>query len=148
MRWTDKSDVGRRLKTGLLVLAWLAVAAQALSGPAKAQADGWTVAQVCRAGIAAILSHSPKDVEPDGAQGAVYYYAYRRQSDQTVWRFKCRVDGERILWGSVWEHSEGLWRVNEYDGRVVFAIRGGTVTIRQYNPDGSESVNRYRRTQL
>jgi hypothetical protein len=130
------------------VLAWLPVATQVLCEPARAQAEGWTDAKVCRAGIAAILLHPAKDVQPDGTEGAVHYYLFRRQSDRTVWRFKCRVDGERILWGSVWEHSEGLWRVNEYDGRVVFAIEGETVTIRQYHPDGSESVNHYRRTQL
>lgn len=109
---------------------------------------GWSDDRVCRAGIAAVLMDSPRKVAATSSRRSVIYLAYTRESDKTVWRFKCLVDGDRILWGSVFAGSEGRWRTETGDGRVHFEISDDTIIIRQTHPDGSQSVDKYRRSQL
>jgi hypothetical protein len=135
-------------RVALTLLAWLPVAVLVFHEPAPAQVADWSIGQICRAGIAAILLRAPRDIVATGSRGAVHYYSFRRESDKSVWRFKCMVDGNLILWGSVWEYAEGHWRVGSGEVDVRFQAWGDKIVITQHYPDGSQSSDDFARSQL
>ena len=75
-------------------------------------------ALVCKAAIAEIMGRDPRIVQIVRSDADVHYLSYVRQSDQSKWTYRCRVDGNRVIWAS----DPGRWRTDPRDGTVKFDI--------------------------
>ncbi len=93
---------------------------------------------ICRAGIAQLFGRSPNIIQHYRTEGDVIFLKYIRSDDNTVWRYKCRIAGYRIMWGA----DDGRWRTHPMDEVVMFDIHQNSVTVRTTLSDGSQSGSR------
>jgi len=91
--------------------------------------------RICRAAIAAIMARDPAMIRADVATGGYVSLHYRSPSHDSRWSYKCKIEGNRVLWGKL----GGRWR-DHFDDAVVTFHRGSNPTdivIRQQYSDGS-----------
>jgi hypothetical protein len=62
--------------------------------------------QLCKAGIAALMGRNPGTIKINRVKNDVIYLSYRRPDDGKDWRYKCKIQGNRIMWGA----DDGRWR--------------------------------------
>ncbi|MDG4866468.1 hypothetical protein P8631_00380 [Guyparkeria sp. 1SP6A2] len=94
---------------------------------------------ICVAGVAAIMGKNPNIVVIDGVKDEVVLLSYARDSDGTRWGFKCKVAGNRIIWGN----ADGRWRTHKLDSAVYYQIKGDKVDVRERHSDSSSSTDSY-----
>jgi len=95
--------------------------------------------QICKAGIAKIMGRNPAIIKIDRVANDAIYLSYVRQDDQTKWKYKCKVEGNRIIWGS----DIGRWRIHPMDSKVSFKVAGSSITVVDAFGDGSSSKETY-----
>jgi len=98
-----------------------------LSSLSAVAAEAPTDKQICAAGIAAMMGRDAKTVRTDRIDGRVFYQSYIRPGDGTVWRYKCQIEGNRVMWGA----DDGRWRRHELDEVISFTWTTGKLTIWQ-----------------
>lgn len=128
-----------------IAIALLALTGCATNSRAVAAALPATVREyemICRGAIAALASKSIDGVkaEPkheDGPVGPIVALSYIRESDRTEWRYRCFLDGDRVIWSA----NGGRWRNDPRDETISFALnrQDGSFVIRQRFSDGSIS---------
>ena len=96
-------------------------------------------ADVCRFGIAAVFGRSPEIVKSKHIGGGTFKVSYVRKSDGTHWHNKCRVEGNRIIWGAY----DGRWRTHSADPKVTFAMTAEKIVVTETFLDGSATVKKY-----
>jgi hypothetical protein len=111
--------------------------------PATVKAE-FSHSQICRAGIAGIMGRSPKIVRVTSAKDGVYILSYVRENDGTRWSYRCKIAGNRLIWGAEF----GRWRDFPLDGSVEFESSGGSLAIMDKFTDGSTSTYTYTRKEL
>jgi opacity protein-like surface antigen len=126
----------------VIALAGVAMAVAALSAAA---AEDFNRNQICRAAIATIMSRSPNiiKIEGTGDDGVIYLW-YVRWNDQTRWDYKCKVEGERILWGAL----QGRWQTEPRDAVVTYAVKDGLLEIEEKRATGHTRTRHYTRKQF
>ena len=87
----------------------------------------------CRATIAAIMGRDPSIIGVDRRKGDVVALSYIRQNDGTRWAYRCKIDGNRVVWAS----DTGRWRTHPMDERINFRFGPSNLVITQVFPDGS-----------
>ena len=101
---------------------------------------------VCRAAIATVMGRSLAIIKASEAGNNIVQTSYRRQSDGTVWRNLCRLEGSRVVWASIREDgTSGRWRNDALDSVVTFQIDTTGVTIEETYSDDSSRVRTYSR---
>ena len=100
--------------------------------------------QICKAGIAKIMGRNPAIIKIDRVDNDAIYLSYVRQDDQTKWKYKCKVEGNRIIWGS----DTGRWRTHPMDSKVSFRVADSSVMVVDAYGDGSSSEETYSLEQL
>lgn len=103
--------------------------------------------RVCRATIGALNGRDPGIIQVTSVENDMAYVSYVRPDDGKVWKSRCRVDGDRVLWvamdlsgpGS----GPGRWRNDPEDEMITYAITGPTVTIKLRYSDGSGDEHAY-----
>ena len=108
--------------------------------PLIASAEGtYSDQQICRTAIATIMH---KDVGIVSASGkgviAVKY------TSSGVKDYKCRIDGQRVMWGN----ADGIWRDRALDEKVMWKVVGEMPVIRQPWSDGSVSEDEFTKDQF
>lgn len=100
---------------------------------------------VCRAAIGSVMGRDPKIMSAQAA-GDVVTVSYRRPSDGSVWSYRCRLEGNRIIWAS----AEGRWRNHPEDGFLTYEmIEGGSkIRIIEAHSDGTKSQDTFSRKDL
>ena len=107
-------------------------------------APEFTSEQICKAGIAALMGRSPSIMKTEtSAAGTVYLY-YTRKEDGSKWAYRCRVEGERIMWAS----DPGRWRRHADDEKVKYRVKGDNIEIIQVFTDGQTLKKRFTKAQL
>lgn len=101
-------------------------------------------AQICKAGIAAIMGRSPSIIKVKNPSSPEIFLSYKRPDDGTIWSFKCKIQGNRIMWGN----SDGRWRTHELDEVVTYNVQGGTVTVHEKYSDGSVITKKFAENKL
>lgn len=98
--------------------------------------------RICRGAIAAVAGKSIDIVgadprHEDGPVGPIVALSYIRESDRTEWRYRCFLDGDRVIWAA----NGGRWRNDPRDEIISFALNRpeGSFVIRQRFSDGSIS---------
>jgi len=98
-------------------------------------APAFEVEAICRTAIASIMGRDPKTIQVTLTDGDVLFLTYVRPIDNFVWTYRCRIDGNRVLWAS----EPGRWRDNPKDEKVFFEIVDGGKQLRIIEDHGDGS---------
>jgi hypothetical protein len=108
-----------RLMTLPLLFAGLSPA------PASA-APAFEVEAICRTAIAAIMDRDPKMIKVSKNADGVLILTYDRPIDNFIWTYRCRIDGDRVVWAS----EPGRWREGPKDDKILFEVVDGGKQLR------------------
>lgn len=117
--------------------------ALAYGSPATAQST-FTPRQICKAGIAVVMGRVPATMKVDRVRENVVFLSYNRPDDGKRWTYKCKIEGERIIWGA----DDGRWRTHPEDSVISFAIDGSSLVVAERFSDGSSNEETFTRKQL
>jgi hypothetical protein len=108
--------------------------------PVAALSDA-DLGRVCRAAVAALNGRDPAIIKVEHITGDMAYVGYRRPDDGKVWKNRCRVEGDRVVWSAVDldgpGSGPGRWRTHPDDETITYSIDGATVKVRVGFSDGS-----------
>jgi hypothetical protein len=122
----------------------------ALSGyPAFSVADAaasFEPEAICRTAIVSIMGRDPKIVRVTRVAGDVLFLSYVRPIDNFVWDYRCKIQGNRVVWAS----EPGRWREDAKDAKVFFEIVEGGKQLRiiEDHGDGSATKELFERGQI
>jgi hypothetical protein len=99
----------------------------ALAGlsPAAA-APAFEVEAICRTAIAAVMDRDPKAMRVTKNSDSVLILTYDRPIDNFIWTYRCRIDGNRVVWAS----EPGRWRDGPKDDKILFEVVDGGRQLR------------------
>ena len=96
--------------------------------------------KVCKAAVAAIMGRDAKIIKIDKQDGAVTHLSYVRPNDGTLWKYRCKLEGNRVIWAS----DTGRWRTDPLDEEILFKVdEASGVTITQEYTDGSKDEDHF-----
>jgi hypothetical protein len=100
-------------------------------------APAFEVEAICRTAIASIMGRDPKMMQVTRTVGDVLFLTYVRPMDNFVWTYRCRVEGNRVVWAS----EPGRWRDDPNDDEVFFEVVGAGKQLRiiENHGDGSST---------
>jgi hypothetical protein len=104
--------------------------------PASA-APSFNVEAICRTAIASIADRDPKLMQVTRTVGDVLFLTYVRPIDNFVWTYRCRIEGNRVVWAT----EPGRWREDPKDDKVFFeeVDAGKQLRIIEDHGDGSST---------
>ncbi len=125
---------------------WTLLLAIILTGSISAFASEvkFSKEQISKAGIATVMSKDPGIIKIDKVSKDIVYLSYLRPSDGKHWAYRCKVEGNRIIWAS----DTGRWRDHKEDSVLTYTIDGDKITIVDRFSDGSASTEIYTHKQL
>jgi hypothetical protein len=102
--------------------------------PASA-APSFNVETICRTAIASIADRDPRVMQVTRTDGDVLFLTYVRPIDNFVWTYRCRIEGNRVVWAT----EPGRWREDPKDDKVLFeeVDAGKQLRIIENHGDGS-----------
>lgn len=110
---------------------------------------GDDLAFICRGTVATTMGRDVDTISEYRRTSTVSYVEYRRPSDNTLWRTRCRIDGNRVVWSTVDPDGAGSppgrWRDHPMDSVITFRFTDTELVVRERFSDGSGSVNRFTR---
>ena len=117
----------------------------AVLSPAAA-ASSFESEAICRTAIASIMGRDPKIVQVTRIAGDVVFLSYVRPIDNFVWDYRCKIQGNRVVWAS----EPGRWREDPKDDKVFFESVGDGKQLRiiEYHRDGSTTKELFERDQI
>jgi hypothetical protein len=101
---------------------------------------------ICRTAIASLMGRDPKLVQVTRIDGDVLFLSYVRPIDNFVWDYRCKIEGNRVVWAS----EPGRWRDDPKDRKVFFEVVGGgnQVQITVDHGDGSPTKEVFDRDKI
>jgi hypothetical protein len=101
---------------------------------------------ICRTAIAAVMGRDPKLVQVTRIDGDILFLSYVRPIDNFVWDYRCKIEGNRVVWAS----EPGRWRDNAKDGKVFFEVieDGKQLQIMEDHSDGSRTKELFDRDKI
>jgi hypothetical protein len=126
---------GRWRAAAIVLLSWSA------SHISAAEKTGFTHSQICKAGIAVIMGRNPATMTVDRVEKDVLYLSYVRPDDRKRWAYKCRIEGQRIIWGA----DDSRWRTEDI---LTFSIADSTLSVIESYTDGSAKKKTFTVDQL
>jgi hypothetical protein len=126
------------LVSRLIILTMLSAGISPASGAAAFEVEA-----VCRTAIASITGRDPKIMQVTRADGDVLFLTYVRAIDNFVWTYRCRVEGNRVVWAS----EPGRWRDGPKDDEILFEVvdAGKQLRIIENHGDGSTTKQLFNR---
>lgn len=114
----------------------LAVTLSLASFPASAEPP-FEASGICRTAIGSIAGRDPKSFQITRAADGVLFLTYVRPVDNFVWTYRCRIEGDRVVWAS----EPGRWREDPEDDKIFFEIVGAGAQLRiiENHADGSST---------
>ena len=73
---------------------------------------------ICRTAIAVVMDRDPKLVQAQDAPEGVVVLTYARPFDNFVFTYRCRIEGDRVVWAD----EPGRWRDGAKDAKVSFEV--------------------------
>jgi hypothetical protein len=115
----------------------IAFAMLSLNISPAAAASAFEAGAICRTAVASITGRDPKIMQVTRTVGDVLFLTYVRPIDNFVWTYRCRIEGNRVLWAS----EPGRWREDPKDGEVLFEDVGAGKQLRiiENHGDGSST---------
>jgi hypothetical protein len=104
--------------------------------PASA-APPFGVEAICRTAIASMTDRNPKLMQVTRTVGDVLFLTYVRPIDNFVWTYRCRIEGNRVVWAT----EPGRWRQGPKDDKVFYEIvdAGKQLRIVEDHGDGTST---------
>jgi hypothetical protein len=127
-----------------LIKASLVLSTMALSACGGSAKGAFSDQQICTATVAATMGRNPSIIKVDSTQGNVTYLSYFRNDDGTNWKYRCKLEGSRVIWAS----DTGRWRTDQYDSKITFSVNGNELSISETYSDGSGGTKKYNIGQL
>jgi hypothetical protein len=90
---------------------------------------------VCRAAIGSLMHRDPKLYRVTATDSDVLLLSYVRRIDNFVWTYRCRIQGDRVIWASV----PGRWRDGPNDEKISFEMTTDGKQLRIVNDRGGRS---------
>jgi hypothetical protein len=117
-----------------------------LSISVASAAPSFAVETICRTAVAAITDRDPKIMQVTRTVGDVLFLAYVRPVDNFVWTYRCRIEGNRVVWAT----EPGRWREGPKDGKVFFedVDAGKQLRIIENHGDGSSTKQLFDRDKI
>jgi hypothetical protein len=106
-----------RLLAFSILLAW---------APAASAKPAFEIHAICRTAIAALMDRDPKLVQATDASDGTVVLTYARPFDNFVFTYRCRIDGDRVVWAD----EPGRWRDGPKDAKVSFEVIGAAERLR------------------
>ena len=100
--------------------------------------------QICKAAVGAIMGRDPKIIAVTKNEAGVFYLHYIRADDGSKWAYRCKLEGNKIIWAS----DTGRWRNDPMDERITYDINGENLAIVQTFTDGSASKKSFQAAEL
>ena len=118
-------------------LVFRSVAFTLLFAGMSSAAPAFEVEAICRTAIASIMDRDPKLMQVTRTAGDVLFLTYLRPIDNFVWTYRCRIEGNRV----VWANEPGRWREDPKDDKVLFedVDAGKQLRIIENHRDGSST---------
>ncbi len=116
------------------------IAALSISlAPAMAEvAPPYAPEAICRTAIASIMGRDPRIVQVTRIAGDILFLSYVRPIDNFVWDYRCKIQGNRVIWAS----EPGRWREDPKDDKVFFEVVGDGKQLRIIDDHGDGSVTK------
>jgi hypothetical protein len=110
--------------------------------PASA-APSFETEAICRTAIASMTDRDPKIMQVSRTDGDVLFLTYVRPIDNFVWTYRCRIEGNRVVWAT----EPGRWREAPKDDEILFEIVDGGKQLRiiEIHRDGSSTRQLFNR---
>jgi hypothetical protein len=103
-------------------VVWLFVFSVLLALAPAASADPtFETKAICRTAIAVIMDRDPKLLQAKDATDGVVVLTYARPFDNFVFTYRCRIDGDRVVWAD----EPGRWRDGAKDAKVSYEVASG-----------------------
>jgi hypothetical protein len=114
--------------------------------PASAAPPAFEVEAICRTAIGAIMDRDPKTMKVTKAADGVLILTYDRPIDNFIWTYRCRIDGDRVVWAS----EPGRWREGPKDDKILFEVvdAGKQLRIIAIHRNGSRSQQLFDRDKI
>ena len=113
--------------------------------PASA-APAFEVEAICRTAIAAIMDRDPKTMKVTRTADDVLILTYDRPIDNFIWTYRCRIEGNRVVWAS----EPGRWREGPKDDKILFEVvnAGKQLRIIAIHRNGSRAQQLFDRDKI
>lgn len=73
---------------------------------------------ICKAAVATVMGRPASIISATEKAGGEVALSYTRADDGSVWKYKCKLDGDRVVWAT----EGGRWRTHPDDGVVRYTI--------------------------
>ncbi|MDP2604752.1 MAG: hypothetical protein Q8S00_19520 [Deltaproteobacteria bacterium] len=80
----------------------------------------------------------------DRVEKDVIFLSYVRPDDRKRWAYKCKLEGQKILWGA----DEGRWRTHPADSVITFDAGTTSLTVVERFSDRSSTKKTFTVQQL
>jgi hypothetical protein len=131
-----KKRSGKSGDIPMLFILWLITFTMLFASMSRASgAPLFEVEAICRTAIASIMGRDPKMMQVTLTTGDVLFLTYVRPIDNFVWNYRCRIEGNRVLWAS----ESGRWRDDPKDEKVFFEVIDGGKQLRIIEDHGDGS---------
>lgn len=132
-------SIHQKFLNGSVIVVTLALSACGDSGKGN-----FSDQQICVATVSATMGRDPSIIKIDSIQGDVTYLSYFRRDDGKHWKYKCKLEGNRAIWGA----DTGRWRTDQYDSKITFSVNDDELNISEKYSDGSGDTKKYKIGQL
>jgi hypothetical protein len=121
----------------LFVSRLIAVTMLSVSISLASAAPYFEAEAICRTAIATIMGRDPKNMQVVRTVGDILFLTYVRPMDNFVWTYRCRIEGNRVVWAT----EPGRWREDHKDEKVFFEVVGAGKQLRiiENHSDGSST---------
>jgi hypothetical protein len=93
--------------------------------PKDSNQTSFSNSQICKAGIATMMGRDPKIMRIIRNQEGIVYLSYTRQDDGKDWAYRCKIEGNKIIWSS----DTGRWMTNSMDSQITFSVSGNMLKV-------------------
>jgi hypothetical protein len=128
-------------------IIWIGLAVSNPEPGVAAVEPAFSTAQICKAGISLVMGKPPSIMKTSIA-GSEVKVSYVRENDGTTWKYKCKVEGSRVIWGS----DPGRWRTDPADEPMSYSVSGSgesaRLTVEEKYQDGSSNKETFSASDL
>jgi hypothetical protein len=117
----------------------------AVASPASAELS-FDPPAICRTAIAAIMDRDPKLMQTRTVADGIVMLTYARPIDNFVWAYRCRLEGNRVIWAN----EPGRWRDKAKDDKILFEVVGAGSQLRiiDNHPNGTTTRQLFDRDKI
>jgi len=95
---------------------------------------------ICKAMISSIMVQAYPRIKSERIDLDVYLVSYLRRDDNSEWFYRCKVEGNRVVWASN-TTNQGRWRTHDQDSQIFFKVDDNHLVIQEKFPATNELMN-------